>query len=1704
MPKVNKKIFASIFLFVVILFSSIALSGGFKTRLNAANLAGIGEERFSWSREVYDGVELNHVMSYNTNKEQKTYTLSFDPKTVNLKPIIAYGGNAMYGSTMTSLIDYEESIGNHVVFGINGDAYDTSNGVASGIVISEGELITSSNSSLGWGMLADGTIKYGSAALEMKATIQGGSTITLKHVNKERKTDQSGVYLLTERFHTTTESTESGVEVVLDIIAEHQNLGLKIGRTLSAKVSNVIVVPRNANKNKTVIGKNQVVLATHSSSPQYSTLAGLTAGTQIDFNINDVSDARIDWSEIEVGMGIFHLLMEDGVETSQTDNPDIHPRTSLGIKEDGSVVLMQNDGRQFGWAQGVSFKEMAVYMKSLGVVTLFNFDGGGSSTIQVTMPGNDRAEILNKPSDGNERANTNALLFIAKTEPVENPPVEKLHLYHAQAGDNATKALVLENSTMKFNLKATDNDYFKASLAGKTITYAVENEGSSNIGTITSQGVFTAASGTGKGKIKATVDGKTTTFDIEVVDALTSIETDLTILSIAPSKTIDLDFKAYNDNVPVTLSPQSLTFTLNPVTLGTVSSEGVFTSSSASGTGELKIAYKDFSFTLPVEVGKLPAPILDFETDIFTSGWNKYYTNIPANGGSAEISINRDERYIKHGDGSLRIDYDFATVPLTGTVAIEVGKSGNLILEGQPTAIGAWVYGDGNGGWFRIQLSGGKYAGDTIIDWVGWKYIETPIPTDAPFPYVVQRAVRLLGTASIGNNKKGTIYVDSVRAIYDFKNDDNDAPVVEASSISPAQGATTANVQQEISLKVKDAEGNGKVYTGINTSRTQMYINNKLVDNVQQTVLPDGSVEIHYNPGALDRLRPGVQNVRVRTEDNFGNKTFTEWSFTVEGYAVTLTEEHPDVDIVYPGQLFNYKILTPDYKNFQGLELEFEYNKNNLEFFGATIDPRVNVIVEDINTITGKVKIELAYMDNVPYDPDVELLDFKFMVKNEFSGKTGIKVTKSTIKENDQKVDLVLMGFDVEIDYKYILSFNGLTVGRYTTLKVVSDGKGVAGVSFTATVNGAAVGLPGLTDDNGTLVTDAFSSYPVGADIKIRATKSGDLSNEINFKIMESLGSLIPEKIVVHAGEDAATGIGIGFQTSHAVEDAKIVLSLDEALSNPFEVMALPRIIRTTVDSTEREYTGWGAYVDGLTPDTLYYYKVGSDAGWSEMYSFKTAKASGDYTIAYFGDIQGAYADFAGAVSTAYTIYPEIDLNIISGDVVDAGHIYSQWTTLDSAAKNHFRNGLWMSTIGNHDTTLGAESFTGFFYGPDNGVEEPYGGARNYWMEINDTVIFNFDTEAGFDSYDPGYVKQIALLKEVMANTTKSFRIVVMHRSAYPLNYNEASIRALAPVFEEAGVDLVLSGHDHVYSRTTIWESEKVEVMNGVTYVVAGTSSGAKFYSGDDTRPWVNVVYDKSNRVINFLKFRNGTELEFEAYALEGSTNKLIDSFTISKFEIDKEVATGVVLNGPSHAKVGAKLKYTLDVNEDYIVTGVTVDGVPVTVINNSFEALITSEDTKIVVQASELTGPVAQNIQIKGKFLVGEELTVSYDYKNNNNDPESGTKVEWYVEGVKVGEGSKITLKAAWAGKNIEVKVTAKSTKETGITLSYVDPTNIDLFGDLDGDGIVTKADAQILLDALVGKVVLTEEQRYLAGLSSGAIKLADVRKILLAVGGK
>ncbi len=73
-----------------------------------------------------------------------------------------------------------------------------------------------------------------------------------------------------------------------------------------------------------------------------------------------------------------------------------HPRSAIGIKPNGRVILLTVDGRHENSA-GLSLFELTKVMRWLGCTSAINLDGGGSTALWVsTAPGNG---IVNYPSD---------------------------------------------------------------------------------------------------------------------------------------------------------------------------------------------------------------------------------------------------------------------------------------------------------------------------------------------------------------------------------------------------------------------------------------------------------------------------------------------------------------------------------------------------------------------------------------------------------------------------------------------------------------------------------------------------------------------------------------------------------------------------------------------------------------------------------------------------------------------------------------------------------------------------------------------------------------------------------------------------------------------------------------------------------------------------------------------------------------------------------------------------------------------------------------------------------------------------------------------------------------------------------------------------------------------------------------------------------
>lgn len=147
---------------------------------------------------------------------------------------------------------------------------------------------------------------------------------------------------------------------------------------------------------------------------QYGTLA-LDGGKPIILKTDSLRtwENKLQYADV---MTAGPLLMLNGVkEEMRKDRTFVthrHNRTAIGIKSDGTVLLVAIDGR-FPLAEGMSLTDLCKTMQWLGCVSILNLDGGGSTTCYVKGRG-----IVNFPSDNNkydnkgERKVSNAILLV--------------------------------------------------------------------------------------------------------------------------------------------------------------------------------------------------------------------------------------------------------------------------------------------------------------------------------------------------------------------------------------------------------------------------------------------------------------------------------------------------------------------------------------------------------------------------------------------------------------------------------------------------------------------------------------------------------------------------------------------------------------------------------------------------------------------------------------------------------------------------------------------------------------------------------------------------------------------------------------------------------------------------------------------------------------------------------------------------------------------------------------------------------------------------------------------------------------------------------------------------------------------------------------------------------------------------------------------
>jgi hypothetical protein len=306
----------------------------------------------------------------------------------------------------------------------------------------------------------------------------------------------------------------------------------------------------------------------------------------------------------------------------------------------------------------------------------------------------------------------------------------------------------------------------------------------------------------------------------------------------------------------------------------------------------------------------------------------------------------------------------------------------------------------------------------------------------------------------------------------------------------------------------------------------------------------------------------------------------------------------------------------------------------------------------------------------------------------------------------------------------------------------------------------------------------------------------------------------------------------------------------------PATVVTFPA---TTAANTVNGGFNGHATIAGLQENIAYSYRVGAEGGWSPTYEFKTQSFEGDYDFLFYGDPQiGSSgnlakdaAGWADTLNVSLAANPDAELLVSGGDQVETANTEVQWNAF--LAPDKLRQYPWAATIGNHD--VGGKAYEQHFWTPNTDRSTPYyaGNAAtqsggDYWYIYKDVLFIDLNSNAyanGADSAHIAYVTDVVNQHGAEAKYT----VLVYHHAIYSpaahANDGDAKQRRIdfPTAFSNLGVDLVLQGHDHSYSRSyEIANGQKAnpdeqpgatEVEagpGGVIYVTANSASGSKYY----------------------------------------------------------------------------------------------------------------------------------------------------------------------------------------------------------------------------------------------------------------------------------
>ena len=403
-----------------------------------------------------------------------------------------------------------------------------------------------------------------------------------------------------------------------------------------------------------------------------------------------------------------------------------------------------------------------------------------------------------------------------------------------------------------------------------------------------------------------------------------------------------------------------------------------------------------------------------------------------------------------------------------------------------------------------------------------------------------------------------------------------------------------------------------------------------------------------------------------------------------------------------------------------------------------------------------------------------------------------------------------------------------------------------------------------------------------------------------------------PDHIVLNFSDDPSTTISVTWRTSKDVKVGYGEIAVADPnpafISNANTIKAvttnlnLENVVgvidrknpkKTTFNNLNHNYHS--VTFKNLEPNTMYGYRVGDGAIWSEWIQFTTSKKEGEpFSFLYVGDAQNYILElWSRLIREGYKKAPDASFIIHAGDLIDDAHEEHQWHEWFMAGGWIHRSLPSLSIPGNHEYNPQVQDdiekrikrlsvqWNNQFTLPMNGVkgiEE-----TNYYIDYQGVRFVALNSNIMIK-------EQADWLESVLKDNPNKWTIATYHHPIFSASRgrDNEELRSLwKPLFDKYKVDLALQGHDHTYTRgrvapyeKNLLDGENMQDITGTVYVVS--VSGGKMYKVKPGWEDYGALRDRvgeSKQLFQVISI-DGNKLTYKSYT---ATGELFDAFDLLK-----------------------------------------------------------------------------------------------------------------------------------------------------------------------------------------------------------------------------